>query len=90
MDETVDEYLVTHVTPVCDDAAGNVPTANDATCESDKVTGRPPEEGDVTGHVFEEDGVGKSREQELTVADAANGEDVEVEKKVKWQGSEGC
>ncbi|XP_028413200.1 transmembrane protein 94-like isoform X2 [Dendronephthya gigantea] len=79
VDDTADDFLVTHVTPVPDDAAaGDMPKEDDVTCPRDEVTGPSPEEGDVTGDVFEEDDVDID----------ANGEETEVEKKVKWQGSE--
>ena len=63
IDETADEYIVSHVTPAHDD--------------------------DVTGNVAEGDNEGQSCEHEDIFEDIPQNEEIESDKKVKWQDSEG-
>ncbi|CAB3988135.1 Hypothetical predicted protein [Paramuricea clavata] len=96
MEETADEYLVSHVTPAHDD---DVMGHGDDVTDHDDVTG--PDDAmvhdddvtryndDVTGHVSEgDDEEGRSGEHEDAFEDAPKNEDMEIEKRVKWQDSE--
>ena len=87
MEETADEYLVSHVTPAHDD---------DAVAHDDYVIAHDDDarahEDDVIGHVSmgdDHDEEGQAGEHEDTSEDVPKNEDMEIEKKVKWQDSEG-
>ena len=78
-EETADEYLVSHVTPAHDD---------DAIANDDDT---PDDDDDVIGHVSigdDHDEEGQTGEHEDTLEDVPKNEDLEIEKKVKWQDSE--
>ena len=78
MEETADEYLVSHVTSAHDDE--DTFDNNDVAIQDD----------DVICHVtVRDDGAGESGEHEDIFEDLPKNEETEIEKKVKWQDSEG-
>ena len=93
LNETAEEYLVSHVTPPRnDDVTGH--DDDDVTDHDDDVTAHNDDvtvhSDDVTHHGEGDNKEGMSGVHEDTFAeDTPKNEDIEVEKKVKWQGSEG-
>lgn len=97
MEETADEYLASHVTPAHDDDVmghGDDVTGHDDVTRLDNAMVHDDDvtryHDDVTGHVSEgDDEEGRSGEHEDAFEDAPKNEDMEIEKRVKWQDSEG-